>query len=88
MASIIIPVDMLPRPTGRPTFGFFSSLEFDKDARHVESRPCMHPVFRIPNSKNVIFTYKYIDGGDDILTGSYLICHLFTGRGLYLNKTD
>ena len=55
----------------------FSSLEFDKDPRHVESRPTQF--FDFHNSKNVIFTYRYIDGGGDSLTGSYLICSLFTG---------
>ncbi len=33
-----------------------SSLEFDKDARHVECEPTQFSNFRRPNSKNVIFT--------------------------------
>ena len=55
----------------------FSSLEFDKDARHVANRPTQFSDFH--NSKNVIFTYKYINGGGDSLTESDLICSLFTG---------
>ena len=38
----------------------FSSLEFDKDARHVESRPTQFADFR--NSKNVFFSKNNIDG--------------------------
>ena len=35
-----------------------SSLEFDKDARHVESRPTKFSDFRNQVKKNVIFTSK------------------------------
>ena len=72
---------MLPRPykwNATQNADVFISLEFDKGARHVESRPTQFSDFR--NSKNVILRKNnYIDGGGDSLTVSYLICSLFTG---------
>ena len=55
-----------------------SSLEIDKDARHVESRPTKFSDFRNQVKKTGNFYVKIIDGGGDSLTGNYIICSLFT----------